>query len=208
MQSKSQYTCSFTAGGLLYHETINVLELLINEGAEENLFKEAFENKFIKIRSESARKRSLQEIRLRARFTDHNFWIKFSDMSKREQQLILFFLSLKTYRLIFDFHFNITLPGWKTTGHIPDHFSYLMKLDEIASHDAEVNSWTESSRLKSVTVYKRMMNEAGLLQKDKLVYPDVSDQFWCFFFSKNEDWFPEACFLSMARRNELKELCK
>ena len=46
------------------------------------------------------------------------------------------------------------------------------------------------------------------LQKDKLVYPDVNDQFWCFFFSKNEEWFPEACFLSMARRNELKELCK
>lgn len=208
MYSKSQYTCSFTAGGLLFHETINVLELLKYENAEEKLFKEAFENRYIKIRSESARKRSLQEIRLRARFTDPIFWVKFSEMKKEEQQLILFFLCLKTYKLIFDFHFTVTIPGWKTTGHLPEHFSYFMKLDDIATNDSEVNTWTESSRIKSVTVYKRMLNEAGLLYKEKLISPQVNDQFWCFFFSKNEDWFPEACFISMTRRNELKDFCK
>lgn len=95
-----------------------------------------------------------------------------------------------------DFHLEVTLNRWKAMSRTLDVFDLQMRIDEIASMDEEVGSWSELTKQKTITVYLRTLKEAGLLKQEQLLKPtDTTTGFWDYFVKIGETWFPSACFI-------------
>ncbi len=201
MDSKSKYTASFTAGALLFQEFNSVSQFMHDDGLASVLQTEVHENKYLAIKMQSARKRIIQEMVKRVENAPTGFWGFYTEISEAEQKLALFYLCLKTYYLVFDFHFEVTVPKWKLHANELDVYDIQMRLDRIASDDDTVYNWSEQTKEKLISRYRKILLEAGLMQKDQLIKPmAVSDAFWRFFIGLNEPWFIEACFYN---RNEI-----
>jgi hypothetical protein len=198
---------AFTAGGLLYRETIAVIPLLGQDNFKELLMEEVKRNEYVKIRSEAARTRSLREIRKRFINAGKDLRKDFQNQSEKEQRLTLLYLCMKTYPLVFDLHFEVTIPKINALGSLPENYHYLSRIDTIAQRQEDSVINTESTRKKLVTVYKRMLNEAGIISKERPMTVFVPESFWCTFLQQNDSWFVEACFMNLDQLNTMKENC-
>lgn len=195
-QSKS-YSAAFTASALLFHEFIGAKANLLADDFVEKMQNEVLENSRLGIKTQSARKRISQEMIKRFEVAPPGFWPFFFDRREEEQKLALFFLCLKTYSLMLDYHLEVAMKRWKARSEQLDTLDVQLRLDEISSFNPEVYAWTESTKTKTVTVYLRTLTEAGLLKHGKLQKPsDIQPDFWEYFIKNGESWFPEACFVN------------
>lgn len=208
MGFKKQYSSSYSAAGLIFRETEAVLHLLKDENVLKLLKDEVINNQYIQVNTEAARKRIIQEIIKRHQAVDSGFWEKYQESNDQERKLCLFYAIIKAYKLIFDFHFDVTLNRWKSSDNEVDNYYYQMKLDEISGNNPEVDSWTDATKLKSITVYLRILREAGLLKDNTLQKPPVDEHFWCYFVQKNDSWFMDACFVSITQKKDIINNCK
>jgi non-ribosomal peptide synthetase component F len=200
--SNTRYRVSFTAGGLLYEETMQVLEFLSPERIGE-LELAVTDNSILRINSQSSRKRIIQEIQKRYK-SDPLIFRKFDSWTPAEQRIALFYLCLKSYRILFDFHFDIVLERWlsRETEITLAHIHYFF--DRQAAHHPEIETWAESTRQKVATVMLRMLRESGLLLDKRLQTPALSLAFWKTFLLMDEAWFLQACLLNKQQREEVQ----
>jgi hypothetical protein len=196
MNIKSKYDANFTAGGILFNEFTALENMLLSENFEERISIEEEENNVMGVATNSARKRIISEIKRRYNVALNDFWIYFFGWNENEQKLALFYLCLKTYPLIFDIHFEVTLKKYKLGSPL---YSYdiQMRLDELSSTSSDVESWSESTVKKINTQYRKAMKDAGLYKGKELkkVNHISSDLFWNYFKENDESWFLEACFI-------------
>jgi len=208
MAEQPKYSASYIAAGLLFRETEAVLDLLKDENVLSLLKDEVKNNKLLQVNTEAARKRIVQEIIKRHQAVGAGFWEKFQISNDEERKLCLFYAIMKTYKLIFDFHFDVTLYRWRSSDNEADSYYYQMKIDEISGNNPEVDQWADATKLKSITVYLRILREAGLLKENTFQKPSVNDNFWCFFIQRNDAWFLDACFVSLNQKKEIINNCK
>lgn len=203
----TRYSASFTAGSLLYKETTVLLPLILSEQKEQKMREEIKNNKYLHINSESARKRTITEVIKRVQNTDQLFWTFYMNSSPEEQKLLLFYVCLKTYPLMFDFHFNVTLKQWNSSSKAVDPYLYQMEIDEIAAHDEVVDKWTDQTKRKTIAVYLRILKEVQLLNTQNQLQPiHVEDHFWQFFVSSRELWYLDAGLLSTREKERIMQL--
>jgi hypothetical protein len=206
-KGKSRYSASFTAGSLLHKETSVLLPLLQSENVEQSVRAEIKNNRILHINAESARKRIVFEVIKRIKSVDASFWDFYAVSTEEEQKLLLFFLCLKTYPLMFEFHFNVTLKQWNSSSQAVDPYYYQMEMEEIGARDEIVAGWTEITKRKAVGVYLRILQDIKLRNKqNQLQAIDMQDDFWHFFVSCQEVWFLDACLLSNERKERLMQL--
>ena len=207
LNKQSRYSASFTAGSLLHKETSALLPLLQSEDAGQMIREEVINNKILHINSESARKRIVTELTKRIGTVPLSFWSFYADSTEEEQKLLLFFLCLKTYPLMFDFHFNVTLKQWNSSSQIVDPYYYHMEIEEIAAKDEAVDKWTDTTRRKAISVYLSILRDVKLLNKQSLLQSVSSaDCFWHFFISNQELWFLDACLLSNYEKERIIQI--
>lgn len=203
----SLYISSFSAGSLLHKETNAILPLLLDTDSEKLLKQEIRQNNFLKINSESARKKTISVIQKRFSFTNKSFWDFYITRNQEEQKLLLFFLCLRVYRLMFDFHFNVTIKQWNSSTPVVEPYLYQMELNEIAGRDEKVYNWTDQTKAKVISVYMRILKDIDMLDPKsfrlKSVRPD--DQFFSYFIKIKEVWFLDACLLSAQAKKQLIE---
>ncbi len=199
------YSASFTtATGALFHREISaVLNLLKQDDRQYLLIQETRENQFLQINSQITRKKVVAEILSRLEYKFDGYLELFEASQETEQALLLFYLVLKSNALIYDFHFQVTLPSWKGSTRTFDSFSYQMKIDEIGNRNENVREWAESTRKLILKIYKRMLKEAGFLKGNTLIKPVCNSDFFRPFIKNNEIWFLEACFLNQAEREKV-----
>ena len=204
---QSRYSASFTAGSLLHKEITALLPLLQAENAEEVVRDEIKKNELLHINSESARKRIVYEIFKRTQSVEQEFWPFYGNSNQGEQKLLLFYLCLKTYPLMFDFHFNITVKQWNTSSQLIEPYYYQMELEEIAIRDETVDKWTDTTKRKAISVYLRILKEIRLIDdNNKLRSINMSELFWRFFVSNKKYWFLDACLLSNSEKERMMTL--
>jgi hypothetical protein len=204
VKDNSTYTASFTAASLLLNEFLNMEEILCAKDFDGLMEQEVKNNEFLGIKTEAGRKRVVQEIRKRHENAPKDFWEMFFNAEEAEQKLALFYLCLKTYPLVMDFHLEVTLRKWKSKSLKLDAIDLQMRLDEIASIEDEVMEWSEQTQRKTITVYKRMLTEAGLLKRNELQKSrNINSDFWNYFIELGESWLIEACFYN---RNQILKL--
>jgi hypothetical protein len=195
MRGESKYDANFTAGGIFFNEFSNLKDYLLDENFEEIVRNDIEENKILAIKTLSARKRIVSEIVRRHRIMSLDFWRFFQDFNEAESKLALLYVCLKTYPIIFDLHFQVTVQKQKLGLELTE-YDIQMRLDELSSTSEEVDSWSETTIRKINTQYRKALKDAGLYNKESLRKPiNINESFWEYFKKNDDKWFVEACFI-------------
>jgi hypothetical protein len=159
-----KYNGTFSSNGILFNETISLVQILKSDNAEEGLAKEVKENNLLQINSEATRGRAVREIRKRNKYTEPGFWDRVDQSTEPEQRLLFFYLCLKTYRILFDLHFLVTVKRFYIDSILPETFYYKMAVDELASGNEKVAAWSETTLKKTLSNYRSLLRVSGLLK--------------------------------------------
>jgi hypothetical protein len=198
----SRYSVSFTAGALLFKESIQIIPLLLNKD-EAGIKEEIRTGALTGINAESSRKKKILEIRKRFDVTDKAIWEGFLTASPSEQHILLYYSCLKVYQILQDFHIEVLLDKWKRYDlgvTREDYFSFLFKKSD---EHPEVLEWTNSTQIKMISNAKLMLKETGILEAEKIKPLYFSNSFWKVFITLGDLWFLEAMFLSI---DEIKNI--
>lgn len=202
-----EYTTSFTAGGLLYNEIDALGTILRQPDWNSQLERDVKENRLLKVNSEASRKRVAQEVRLRMEYMTADFWPAYDQGSELDKKGLLFYVCLQTYRLIYDFHFNVTIPKFLSLETAVETYWYDMRLQELSSSHPEVNNWSERTKRELVRRYLDILRKVGLVEKDKLTKRTLSVTTFCFFLGKGDLWALDAFFLKLPEKETIINFC-
>lgn len=201
---KSPYTAAITGGGFLYEETCILLPLLLSDNREDLLKDEALNNRLLHINSETSRKRNISEISRRYDTMSPKFWLDFQEMDEEDQKVALFFVMLKTYKICFDFHINVTMRKWYSISKKVEHDDLMMEFNEIAAKDEFVDSWSEATKKRVASAYLTILRKINMIQSDNsLIAINCSN--WQYYIEMGEIWFLEACLLQPYQIENIKK---
>lgn len=193
----SPYTATITGCAFLYNEFMRVLPLLMAPNSDELLKEEAQNNKVLQINSQKARNTFIKEFKRRYNAVPSMFWEKLLQLSEKGQKAALLFAILKTYKLLFDFHFNVTIKQWNSIERTLQRNDLMMEFNEISARDEFVDSWTETTKKKCATQYITILKQAGLLNEknNELQAIHLDPREYEYYILSGEEWFLEACLL-------------
>ncbi len=207
---KTLYSASFTAVSLAFKETNSILSILKSEQADDLLKDEVRDNKLLHIHSEQSRKRVVTEIRKRFNAVERSFWDIYEVLPEKDQRVYLFFVLLKCYHLLFDFHFNVVVPKWRSVEQKVTVSDFLSELYELAAKDKFVDSWSEQTKKKIASTYVVMLKQCGMLDEVTMNLHSLrlTDESYAYFLRNNESWFLEACLLPTYEIERIKEIVR
>lgn len=197
------YSASFTTGALLTNETEAVISFQAeNEGEDESRILQ--NDRYLKVNSLAGRKRRLREIQNRINSVPAKYWNFYLRLKARdEKNVFMYYLCMKYYALIRDFHLEVILSKWRMldTSFSKDDVSRFLTRASI--QHPEIDDWTESTQKKIVQVLTLMLKESGIVSNNKIRLIFLPDKFWLFFIEYGEGWFLEAMFLTREQRDLL-----
>lgn len=191
---ESPYSASITGGGFLLTETITLLPLLLSEDRAALLKHEAINNELLQINAETARKRNIAEVAKRFDSMPRRFWEDFAAMSETDQAIANFYVILKTYKIVFDFHINVTLRKWNSISKSVAKDDIMPEIYEISSRDEYVDSWSDQTKDKIASAYLTILRRVGMLDGNNQLCPLSCNNFE-YYLERGEQWFLESCLL-------------
>lgn len=202
----SPYTATITGCAFLYNEFMRVLPLLMAPNSEEVLKEEAVNNNLLQVNSQKARRTFINEFKRRYNAVPASFWTKMQALSEQGQRAALLYAILKTYRLLFDFHFNVTIKQWNSIERTLQKNDIMMEFNEISAHDEFVDSWTETTKKKCASQYLTILRQAGMLNEktNELQALHLEANEYEYYIRSGEEWFLEACLLYPYEINDIK----
>lgn len=203
-KKNSPYSAAITGGGFLYEETNILLPLLMAENSEELLQEEKVNNNLLHINAETARSRNISEIKKRYQTMSVSFWNDFKDMSDSDKTIALFYVILKTYKICFDFHVNVTMRKWNSISKSVEKEDLMMEFSEISARDEFVDSWSDKTKGKVASAYLTILRKVGMLDADGHLHSLSSDNYG-YYIEKGEPWFLEACLLQPYEIENIKK---
>ena len=203
---KSPYTAAITGCAFLYNEFMRILPLLMAENVESLLKEEVLNNRLLQVNSQKARQTFITEFKRRYCAVPVTFWTNFVHMNEAAQRAGLLYAILKAYKLVFDFHFNVTVKRWNSVDQTLHKNDIMREFSELSSRDAFVDSWTEKTKDKCASQYLTILRQAGLLQEktDELQSLHLEASDFEYYVRSGEDWFLEACLLYPYEVNNIK----
>lgn len=198
-----KYSASFTSGALMPDETEVVVNFILDKG--HNYIKQLTEtDNILKINSLVARKVKVGEILKRYKSADADLWKIYLNLkSKDEKKAFLYYICLKTYNLIRDFHMEVVITKWRQLETKLDREDVKRFLIRASDDHSEIDKWTDNTINKVAQVIILMMKEAGLLENGKLNQVYLPEYFWTYFIKAGDSWFLEAMLLSKEQRQNL-----
>ncbi|WP_018109293.1 BrxA family protein [Bacteroides propionicifaciens] len=194
INKKSPYTAAITGGGFLFEETNILLPLLQSEERDKLLKQESLYNELLQINSEKSRKRCIAEVKRRYNAVSPSFWVDYQAMAEENQYAALFFVLLKTYKILFDFHTNVTIKRWNSISKAIFTEDLMMEFNEISANDAFVDSWSEMTKRKVASAYLTILRKIGMLDTDNQLQ-SLSCSNFDYYIRLEEQWFLEAALL-------------
>lgn len=200
----SPYTAAITGGGFLFEETNILLPLLQSDDREALLKDEKINNRLLKMNAETSRYRAIMEIARRYDAMPSAFWSDYQAMSIDDQQVALFFVILKTYKICFDFHINVTMRKWNSISKSLVYDDIEMEFNEVSARDEFVDSWSDKTKRKVASAYLTVLRKVGLLDQDDQLHPLSASNF-DYYITIGEQWFLEACLLQPYQIDNIKK---
>ena len=170
-KNNSPYTAAITGCFFLYYEFQRILPLLMSEESERLLKEEVENNQFLQVNSRKSRGNFVLEFKRRYASVPAHFWEAWQTWSEAGQRAGLFYAILKTYKLVFDFHFNVTIKKWNSIEQEVAKNDVMMEFNEIAAHDEFVDSWSDNTKDRCAGAYLTILRQAGLLDPKKNSFP-------------------------------------
>ena len=204
MNNNSPYIAAITGGGFLFTETNALLPLLQSNEREELLKDEKLNNRLLKINAETSRYRAIVEIARRYDTMSASFWIDYQSMNEKDQMVALFFVILKTYKICFDFHINVTMRKWNSISKSLVYDDIDMEFNEVSARDEFVDSWSDKTKRKVASAYLTVLRKVGILDKEDNLHPLSASNF-DYYITIGEQWFLEACLLQPYQIDNIKK---
>ena len=208
LAKNSPYSASFTAAALMHGEMSAVLPYLLNDCSTETV--KMIENsvEILPIQSASARERVTLEMVKRFKTMTPAFWVDYQSFPEPQQKLALFYVILKTYRLLYEFQLNVAVKRFNSANNTLQIDDLWMEFYDIASRDPFVDSWTDSTKKKAIKSYLTMLRQTGLLDPDtdRLQRIDIAQEAYIPFVQLGELWFLQACFIPAYEIETIKSL--
>lgn len=201
---ESPYTAAITGGGFLFEETNILLPLLQSDDREALLKDEKINNRLLKMNAETSRYRAIMEIARRYDAMPSAFWSDYQAMSTDDQQVALFFVILKTYKICFDFHINVTMRKWNSISKSVVYDDIEMEFNEVSANDEFVDSWSDKTKRKVASAYLTVLRKVGLLDQNDQLHPLSASNF-DYYITIGEQWFLEACLLQPYQIDNIKK---
>ena len=196
-RNNSPYSATITGCAFLYYEFMRILPLLMSDDSDYLLKEEEVNNKYMQVNSLTSRKRFMIEFKRRYNAVPRNFWDWFLTLEEKARRAALLYVVLKTYRLTFDFHFNVTVKHWNSIDRTLTKSDILMEFNELSAHDSFVDSWTDKTKEKCASQYLTILRQSGLLaaKTDELHQIKLEAKDYSYYFHTGDEWFLEACLL-------------
>lgn len=187
-------------------EMTAVLPLLMSDNADALLRDEIINNRLLKINTETTRKRAIAEFQRRYKAVLPAFWKHYLDMSPQAQNIAMFFVVLKAYRICFDFQVNVVIKKWNSVSQSVTFNDVYMQMMEIAADDPFVDSWSDATKRKVVGSYLTILRKVGILDDSDALHPvSLPDTDFAFYLTIGEPWFLEACLLQPYEIERIKD---
>lgn len=203
-RGNSPYSAAITGGGFLFEETDALLPLLKSPDRDTLIKNELVNNRILHINAEKSRSKAILEIKRRFDVMPPAFWDDYQSMNDDDRKIALFFVILKTYKILFDFQINVAIKKWNSVSRTIDLQDLAMEMNEISAKDEFVDSWSESTKSKVASAYLSMLRKCGMMDREgQLVQlkPTNAD----FYIRIGELWFLEACFLAPYQIDNIKK---
>lgn len=201
---KSPYTAAITGGGFLSTEMNALLPLLQSPDRTALLKDERVNNRLLQINAESSRYNAIVEIARRYDAMPADFWEDYKIMNENDQQVALFFVILKTYKICFDFHINVTMRKWNSISKSLVYDDIEMEFNEVSARDEFVDSWSEKTKRKVAGSYLTILRKVGILDNEDNLHPLSASNF-DYYIINGEQWFLEACLLQPYQIENIKK---
>lgn len=187
-------------------EMTAVLPLLMSDNADALLRDEKINNRLLKINTEQTRKKAITEFKRRYKAMPLSFWKDYLDMSPQAQNVAMFFVILKAYRICFDFQVNVVIKKWNSVSQSVTFNDVFMQMMEIAADDAFVDSWSDATKRKVVSTYLTILRKVGILDDSDALHPvTLPDDEFAYYLTIGEPWFLEACLLQPYEIERIKD---
>lgn len=203
----SPYTASITGCGFMYEEMRALLPMLMSPERDSLLKEELQTGEHLMMSSENARSRAIPEFVKRYNAVPKSFWTWFLSLNDRSQRVAMFYVILKTYKIVFDLHINVVVEHWRGVDQRVTKNDLLMEFNEISARDAFVESWSENTKDRVASAVCSILRKVGLMEEKAfdLKSIDFSEIDSSFYIQNNELWFLEACFLQPYEVQKIKE---
>ena len=158
----------------------------------------------MKINSLNSRDRKVKEIVKRYQSVPVEYWDYYVTLNSNDEKMaFLYFICLKTYNIIRDFHWDVVLNKWRQLDSKLTKHDFTRFLNWSSDKHHEIDEWSETTKAKMAQVALLMMKEVGINKNGKMQKVLLPDTFWEYFIKKGEGWFLEAMFLPKAQRDAL-----
>ena len=203
-KNNSPYTAAITGGGFLMEETNLLLPLLQSPDRTALLKDEKVNNRLLKINAETSRKKVINEVARRYDAVSTSFWNDYQEMSEDDQKTALFFVILKTYKVCFDFHVNVTMRKWNSISKSVTYEDVKMEFNELSAKDEFVVSWSDNTKRSVAGAYLTILRKVGILDKEDNLHP-LNASNYDYYIIHGEQWFLEACLLQPYQIENIKK---
>ena len=206
--SNSPYSASFTGAAILFSDMNVAVRMLLEDDSPGTIKTLKTDANYIKIKSSKSRERVTAEFVKRFRAVPKSFWTRYVELPENEQRLALLFVVLKTYQLLFEFQINLAIPKYNSPDRVLTKNEVSMALNEIASKDEFVDSWSAETRDRASSQYLTILRQSGLVSEStgELQSPNLSDEALLWYVQSGEVWFLQACFFPGYKIEQLKQL--
>ena len=206
--SNSPYSASFTGAAILFSDMNVAVRMLLEDDSPETIKTLKTDANYIKIKSSKSRERVTAEFVKRFRAVPKSFWTRYVELPENEQRLALLYVVLKTYQLLFEFQINLAIPKYNSPDRVLTKNEVSMALNEIASKDEFVDSWSAETRDRASSQYLTILRQSGLVSEStgELQSPNLPDEALLWYIQSGEVWFLQACFFPGYKIEQLKQL--
>ncbi len=205
-KNNSPYSAAVTGCGFMFDEMNSILPLLMHPDGKEKIKEEIVKNEYLKMNTEKTRKRAMAEFVRRYNAVPASFWEAYLQMSEEAKLIAMFFVLLKTYRILFDFHINVTVNNWQHVSQSVDLDDIKVCINDIAANDEFVDSWSDETKRRVGSFYLTFLRRIGMLgpNSTKLVPLSLPAEDFAFYIKCGEDWFLDACLLQPYEINNIR----
>lgn len=184
-----EYSLSFTAGSLLFPETLDVLEVYLKDSDWTTTTKKVFSENILQYKSPKSISRIYNEIKHRISQFDVNELSYFHKSDKDTQIGMLWIAICLQYRLIYEFASEV-IPEKMTLWEDNITYSDYEKFYDLkAENNPRLANAAESTKYKAKTIVFKILNQVGILNKNTIVPMILSPALGDFIKKKNNSLF-------------------
>lgn len=201
----SPYSAALGGGGFLFEETDAILPLLQSENCDTLLKDEIQHNRLLQMNAERTRSKAILEIKRRYNAMSLSFWKEYQQMEEVDRKAALMYAILKTYKIVFDFHVNVTMPKWNSIAQKVELADFMIEMNEISARDQFVESWTDATKRKIASAYMALLRRCGMCDNHGNLsqLPIGNPEF--YLKGEGEPWFLEAALIPAYQIEKLKK---